>query len=145
MNFLGHIISADGVQSDPQKTEKVSMWPVPTSKRYVQKFLGLASYYGRFLKDFATIARPLHQLTEKTAKYVWMDKAQAVFEKLRHCLVTAPMLAFPNYKQPFILDTNASDIGIGLELYSLRAKQMVLSVSLPMVVGLCPAQIDDIV
>lgn len=114
--FLGHIVSADGVQTDPQKTERVSTWPTPTSQKEVQQFLGLASYYRRFVKDFATIAKPLYQLTEKTAKFAWSDEAQAAFEELRHRLVTAPTLAFPDYDLPFILDTDASDVGIGAVL-----------------------------
>lgn len=92
VNFLGHIVSADGVRTDPQKTEKVSTWPTPTSQREVQQFLGLASYYRRFVKDFAAIAKPLYQLTEKTAKFVWSDAAEAAFKELRHRLVTASTL-----------------------------------------------------
>ena len=99
INFLGHIISADGIQTDPQKTEKVSTWPTPTSQKELQQFLGLASYYRRFVKNFATIAKPLYQLTEKTARFTWTDKAQAAFEELQHHLVTAPTLAFPDYEQ----------------------------------------------
>ena len=65
----GHAISADGIQTDPQKTEKVSSWPTPTSSKKVQKFLRLASYYRRFVKDFATIAKPLYRLTEKNVVF----------------------------------------------------------------------------
>ena len=75
--------------------------------------MGLASYYHRFVKNFAAIAKPLYQLTEKTARFTWTDKAQAAFEELRHHLVTAPTLTYPDYQQPFILDTDASDVGIG--------------------------------
>ena len=99
----------DGVQTDPQKIERVSTWPTPTSQKEVQQFLGLASYYHRFVKDFSTIAKPLYQLMEKTAKFVWSDEAQAAFDEL---LVTAPTLAFPDYDLTFILDTDASDVGI---------------------------------
>ena len=66
VNFLGHIVSADGVRTDPIKTEKVSTWPQPTSRRELQQFLGLASYYRRFVHNFAAVAKPLYQLTEKT-------------------------------------------------------------------------------
>ena len=92
MNFLGHIVSVNGVQTDPQKTEKVSTWPTPTSQKEVQQFLGLASYYRRFVKNFAAIAKPLYQLTEKTARFTWTDETQATFKELRHRLVTAPTL-----------------------------------------------------
>ena len=66
VTFLGHIISDKGVSTDPTKTEAIRNWPTPTSRREVQQFLGLANYYRRFMKDFATIAKPLHQLTEKS-------------------------------------------------------------------------------
>ena len=68
------------------------------------------------MKDFSTIAKPLYQLTEKSAKFVWSDEAQAEFKELQHRLVTAPTLPFPDYDLPFILDTDASDVGIGAVL-----------------------------
>ena len=116
VKFLGHIVSSDGIRTDPSKTEKVAAWPTPTCSRDVQKFLGLASYYRRFVKDFATIAKPLYRLTEKNATFVWDDEAQSAFSNLRQRLVTAPTLAFPNYDLPFVLDTDASDVGIGAVL-----------------------------
>lgn len=120
VEFLGHVVGADGVHTDPAKTEKVATWPVPTSKREVQQFLGLANYYRRFVKDFATVAKPLHYLTEKTAKFEWTQQAQSAFEELRHRLVTAPVLAFPDYSKPFTLDTDASETGMGAVLSQLR-------------------------
>ena len=75
VEFLGHFVGAEGVRTDPTKTEKVATWPVPTSKLEVQQFLGLANYYRRFVKDFATVAKPLHLLTEKTAKFQWTQQA----------------------------------------------------------------------
>ena len=116
VEFLGHIVSADGVSTDPQKIDKVANWPIPTSKREVQQFLGLANYYRRFVGNFATIAKPLHKLTEKTVKFDWNTDCQAAFEELRQRLVTAPILAFPDLNQPFILDTDASDTGVGAVL-----------------------------
>ena len=65
VNFLGHVISSTGISPDPSKTSKVKEWPTPTSVQETQRFLGLANYYRQFVKDFATIAKPLHQLTEK--------------------------------------------------------------------------------
>lgn len=110
------MISKDGVQTDPQKTERVSSWPAPASKREVQQFLGLASYYRRFVKGFAIIAKPLHYLTEKNVQFEWSQAAQAAFEELRSRLTSAPVLAFPDYNRPFILDTDASENGIGAVL-----------------------------
>ena len=67
-------MSANGVITDPAKVEKVKNWPLQTSKREVQQFLGLANYYRLFIQDFATIAKPLHKLTEKTAKFHWTQQ-----------------------------------------------------------------------
>ena len=120
MEFLGHIVSAEGVQADPSKTEKIAQWPTPTSIWEVQQFLGLANYYRRFVKDFAAIAKPLHRLTEKTAKFEWTNECQTAFEEIRRRLVTAPILAFPDYERAFILDTDASDIGIGAVLSQVQ-------------------------
>jgi hypothetical protein len=116
VQYLGHIISRDGIATDPAKTEKVSTWPVPTSKREIQQFLGFASYYRRFIKDFACIARPLHRLTERTAPFVWTNECQQAFDELRRCLCSAPVLAYPDFSRQFILDTDASDVGIGAVL-----------------------------
>ena len=89
---MGHIVSPEGVRTDPEKSEKVANWPTPSSKREVQQFLGLANYYRRFVKDFAVIAKLLHRLTEKTARFEWGDECQRSFEELRGRLVTAPIL-----------------------------------------------------
>ena len=67
---------------DPSKTDKVAFWPVPKCRREVQQFLGFANYYRRFVKDFATIAKPLHRLTEKTTEFKWTKECQDAFEKL---------------------------------------------------------------
>ncbi len=116
VNFLGHIVSADGVATDPAKTEKVETWPIPTSRREVQQFVGLANYYRRFIKNFAEIAKPLHKLTEKTMQFKWTPQCQEAFDQLKRQLTTAPVLAFPDFNRPFTLDTDASDVGIGAVL-----------------------------
>ena len=116
VEFLGHIVSKDGVRTDPRKTAKVAEWPPPTSRKEVQQFLGLASYYRRFIQNFSTVAKPLHRLTEKTAKFEWTSECQAAFQDLRSRLVSAPILAFPDYGRTFILDTDASGTGIGAVL-----------------------------
>ena len=113
VGFLGHVVSREGVSADPSKTEKVANWPVPTSTKEVQQFLGLAGYYRRFVKGFADIARPLHRLTERNAVFLWTCECQTAFDTLRVALTSAPILAYPDYTRPFILDTDASNSGIG--------------------------------
>ena len=114
--FLGHVVSQNGVAPDPEKTSKVAQWPTPSSAKEVQQFLGLASYYRRFVKDFAAVAKPLHRLTEKGVPFVWTDQCQGCFNTLKTLLTSAPILALPNWSRPFIVDTDASDLAIGAVL-----------------------------
>ncbi|KAJ8405274.1 hypothetical protein AAFF_G00322650 [Aldrovandia affinis] len=98
--FLGHVVSAGSVVTDPAKITAVRDWPPPTNVSDLRSFLGLASYYRRYVQDFVTIARPLHHLT---------DCGQA-FNALQTALITAPVLAYPDANWPFILDTDASKV-----------------------------------
>ena len=127
VHYLGHIISHDGVATDPSKIEKVATWPVPASKREVQQFLGLASYYQRFVENFTRVARPLHRLTERAAAFNWTDECQAAFDELRQRLTSAPVLAYPDFSRPFVLDTDASDTGIGAVLSQVDTEGRELS------------------
>ena len=111
--YLGHVIAREGISTDPAKIDKVAKWPTPQTERDVQQFLGLAGYYRRFVRDFATIAKPLHRLTEKTARFEWTPECHEAFQALRQGLCSAPILAFPNFTKPFVLDTDASNTGIG--------------------------------
>ena len=121
--FLGHIVSGQGVATNPALTEKVSNWPEPQSVREVQQFLGLASYYRRFVQDFAQIAKPLHRLTEKSCSFRWSAECASAFQELRQRLVSAPILAFPDFNQPFTLDTDASDVEMGAVLSQVQDGQ----------------------
>ena len=111
--FLGHIVSSEGVTTDPAKTEKVRTWPCPANTQEVQQFLGFCNYYRKFVKDFATIAKPLYQITERNRKFQWTSACQEAFDCLRIQLSTAPVLAHPDFTRPFLLDTDASDVGMG--------------------------------
>ena len=103
-----------------QKTEKITNWPTPSSKKEVQQFLGLAGYYRRFIKDFATIAKPLHKLAERSAAFNWTGECEQSFLQLKEKLTSSPVLAFPNFNQTFILDTDASNTGIGAVLSQMQ-------------------------
>ena len=81
-----------------------------------QWFLGLENYYRRFIKNFATVARPLHQATEKSHNFTWTCQCEEAFSKLKEFLTSAPILALPDWSKPFIVDTDASDFGIGAVL-----------------------------
>ena len=121
VSYLGHIVSRQGVATDVDKTSKVSSWPTPTTMSEVQKFLGLASYYRRFVKNYATIASPLHKLTERGRQFNWTSECAAAFASLKQKLINAPILAFPDFTQPFLLDTDASHSGIGAVLSQVVA------------------------
>uniref|UniRef100_A0A8C6M0S4 ribonuclease H n=1 Tax=Nothobranchius furzeri TaxID=105023 RepID=A0A8C6M0S4_NOTFU len=114
--YLGHVISADGVMPDPAKVEADREWPVPCTQSELQSFLGLASYYRRFIRGFAHIARPLHQLVEKGKRFQWSNNCQVAFDGLKARLIAAPVLAHPDPDKTFILDIDASDVGIGAVL-----------------------------
>ncbi|BHF76419.1 hypothetical protein SprV_0501951700 [Sparganum proliferum] len=113
------IVAANGVKTDPAKTEQIRSWPQPTSVTELRGFLGLASYYRRFIKDFAHIATPFNRLTSKQNAFNWSDEYERSFEELKRRLISPPLLAFPNISEsapPFILDTDASDVAIGAVL-----------------------------
>lgn len=116
VGFLGHVISADGIEPDPAKISSVVEWPVPRNVSDVRAFIGLASYYRRHVKGFADIARPLHELTRKRQPFQWTDRQQKAFNCLKSCLVSAPILAAPLDNCQYVLDTDASDIGLGAVL-----------------------------
>ena len=96
VRFLEHIISAKGVAADPDKTKVISNWPTPTDKRHVQQFLGLVNYYRRFIKNFSSIAKPLHRLTEKNTTFQWSTLCQKAVDELHRCLVSSPILVIPD-------------------------------------------------
>ncbi|MCG8032936.1 MAG: DDE-type integrase/transposase/recombinase, partial [Candidatus Thiodiazotropha taylori] len=116
VTFLGHIISDEGVATDPEKIKAVQEWPVPINQTEVRSFLGLCGYYRRFIKGFSEIAKPLHTLTEKGRPFIWTDDHQIAFEKLKQHLTEAPILVFPDFTKDFILDTDASGTSIGAVL-----------------------------
>ncbi|GAU27517.1 hypothetical protein TSUD_147110 [Trifolium subterraneum] len=115
VEYLGHVITKEGVSTDPNKIQVVSSWPLPSSVKQLRGFLGLAGYYRRFVKDFGKIAKPLNDMLKKYA-FHWSIEATQAFTELKHALTSTPVLALPNFNQPFILETNASGKGIGAVL-----------------------------
>ena len=132
VSFLGHILSAKGISPNPEKVDKVRDWPVPKTSKEVHSFIGLASYYRRFIPNFAKWLKPLNALIVPPAhqakvhhgemkkseltEFVWSKECQEGFDALKHALTTAPVLAYPDYTQPFILETDASLKGLGAVL-----------------------------
>jgi len=120
IKFLGHVVSAPGALTDPSKIEAVRDWPVPEDVHEVRSFLGLTSYYRRFVPTFAEIASPLHVLTMKNKKFDWTTQCDHAFNKLKNALNSSPILAMPNDKDPILLDTDACDVSIGAILSQVQ-------------------------
>ena len=109
--FLGHIVGRAGLECDPTKVSAVANWIPPSTIKGVREFLGFTGYYRRFVPDYSTVAQPLVRLLGKDCK--WTDACQDAFMALRALLIKAPVLAFPKEDLPYIVDTDASDYGIG--------------------------------
>jgi len=91
VEFLGYILSGDGVSTDPKKIKSIEEWPRPENLKDVQRFIGLCNYYRRFVKDFAKIAKPLHNLTRKNIKFLWTNECEYAFKELKKRLITSPI------------------------------------------------------
>ncbi|GBO25603.1 Retrovirus-related Pol polyprotein from transposon 297 [Araneus ventricosus] len=112
VSYLGHIISADGVKTDPEKTKSVVDWPRPETVRNLRSLLGHCSYYRRFAMNFYAIARPLHKLTEARSNFNWTEQCEKSFNSLKQALITSPILTYPRTDKKFMLDTDSSNEGI---------------------------------
>ena len=113
-------MSAEGVKPEEGKVNKIKSWPQPTCVKDVGSFLGLCSYYRRFIKGFSTIARPLTQLTEAGVRFEWTEECRAAFEKLKADITSDSVMAYPMAEGLFILDTDASSTGIGAVLSQVQ-------------------------
>ena len=116
VTYLGHVVSAEGVRTDPKKIRALLEFPVPANVKALRSFLGLASYYRRFIPQFSRIAGPLHALTKKNSVFTWTAACQETFERLRKLLASVPVLAYPDFHVPFVLETDASVSGLGAVL-----------------------------
>jgi predicted aspartyl protease len=112
--FLGHKVTKTGVTTDPEKIKALSEWPSPRNIKEVRSFLGFCSYYRRYVKNFAEISEPISCITRKeNGKFVWSEKAETAFQRLKQALIDAPILAYPQDDALYVLDTDASEFSIG--------------------------------
>lgn len=123
VKYLGHVISEEGVETDAEKVKAVMKWPEPLNKTQVRSFIGLWSYYRKFIANFAEIARPLHRLTEASVAFKWTNECQVAFDALKTKLTSAPILTHPDFSKRFILDTDASQNAIGAALSQIQNGQ----------------------
>ena len=112
MKFLGHILTSQGLQPNPRLVVAVKGFPVPQNISELRQFLGLASYYQRFITQLAKVALPLHQLTRKEAKWNWTKECQNAFDLLKGKLLSSPVLTYPDFNHDFVLETDASVKGL---------------------------------
>lgn len=130
VKYVGHVVSASGVEPDDDKVKKVKEWPTPTNSEEVRKFLGFVGYYRRFIQNFSKIARPLTSLiptttkSKKTSKkktvipdWTWNEEQDGAFQTLKECLSSPPILSYPDFNLPFEVHTDASALGLGAVLY----------------------------
>jgi len=113
IGFLGVIMGPEGFRMEPEKVEGVTKWPTPQCVKDVQKFLGLANYYWQFVKDFAKIAKPLHQLVRKDEKWRWEKEQEEAFTKLKEIFTTKPVLAAPDLDKEMRVEADALDYATG--------------------------------
>lgn len=131
VKFLGHVLTPDGVQTDPDKLRAVSEWPRPLTLQEVRQFMGLASYYRRFVKGFATVAAPLYQLVGEMCKGRkkarigdrWSEAHEQAFTQIKCCLTQTPTLGYPDFTLPLTLEIDASKDGLGAILTQKQGKE----------------------
>ena len=122
---LGHIVSAVGIETDPRKIEAVKNWTVPKTVTDVCSFLGFTNHYRRFIWGYAKVAQPLNTLisgnnaNQRKTLVNWTPECQLVFNQLKDLCTSTPILAYTDYKKPFQLQTDASDLGLGAVLYQV--------------------------
>jgi transposase InsO family protein len=120
VKFVGHVLDAEGCRPDPEKVESIRLFPKPKNETELRRFLGMANYYRRFMKDYACLAAPLYRLTSGD-EWIWTDVHDKAFDALKEKLMTEPVLAQPDLALPFKLYTDASDAGMGAVLAQEQA------------------------
>ncbi len=116
VSFLGHIISAEGIKADLAKVRAIAEWPTPDSRKALQRFLGFANFYRRFIRNFSLVAAPLTALTSPKVPFRWNSQAQEAFDVLKSRFISAPVLCLPDPERQFIVEVDASEVGVGAVL-----------------------------
>ncbi|KAL0202364.1 hypothetical protein M9458_000382, partial [Cirrhinus mrigala] len=135
VQYLGHLVSAEGIRTDPEKISKVKDWERPTNRMEVLRFLGFVGYYRRYVKGYSNLAAPLYRLTSGDPRkkkrgtqknpspdqpFLWTADCEEAFQSLKEKLISAPVLGYPDYSLPFLLQTDASGMGLGAVLVQVQ-------------------------
>lgn len=115
VEYLGHIFSQAGLQTDPTKLEVVASWPKPRTVKALRGFLGLAGYYRRFIKAYEVISKPLTDMLRKDS-FHWSQESERTFDQLKHALCHSHVLALPDFQREFVVEADASYRGMGAVL-----------------------------
>ena len=119
VNYLGYIVGEGGIRTNDEKVASIRKYPEPKTVRQVRRFLGMANYYRKFVKNYSALASPLHDLTKKGRKFEMTLAARNAMEQIKLALTTAPVLIHPDYSKPFLVQCDASVSGIGAVLCQL--------------------------
>ena len=120
VHYLGHVINATGVTTDPEKIESIQRWALPKCKKEMQAFLGFCNYYRRFIQGYASLTEPLSGMIKSDNKFDWTDDCKNSFYKLKEALTSPPVLSLPHKEGKYILDTDASHNAIGAVLSQVQ-------------------------
>ena len=126
ITYLGHIVSNEGIATDPKKIKVIQLWPRPETVTQVRKFTRLTNYYRKFIHNYAKVAKPLHQLVSgenaklKRTSVTWTVECEESFKKLKELCSNTPVLAYPNYMEKFKLYTDVSESGLGAVLTQVQ-------------------------
>ena len=120
VEYLGHLITPNGLRPNARNLSTVKDFSIPSNLKQLRQFLGLTSHYRQFISNYAKIAEPLYSLTKKNVSFCWTVSCQQAFDILETQLLTAPLLAYPDFKKPFTLETDASIKGLGAILSQVQ-------------------------
>jgi hypothetical protein len=112
--YQGHVITKDGIHADPKRIAAIAKMPTPNNIQQLRSFLGFCNYYRKFIQNYSSVCAPLYAIL--TDDFKWNEKAQKAFYELRRILSVISILKYPNFEQPFVVSTDASDYGLGAVL-----------------------------